>query len=40
MEGQDGEGRQKAEREIYAPPEGWDAAEANLFRRILTAEEE
>jgi hypothetical protein len=41
MEGQDEEGRKKVNEQVYAPPEGWGKAEANLFRVIqLSGEEE
>lgn len=32
--GADGEGRDKFEADLYAPMEGWDAAEAALWQAI------
>jgi hypothetical protein len=40
LAGQDREGRETVEREVYAPAEGWGAAEANLWDRIMGAGEE
>jgi hypothetical protein len=40
MEGLGKEDREKMEREIYAPAQGWAAAQANLFANIQAAGEE
>jgi hypothetical protein len=39
VEGKSREERAEAERFIYAPIDGWDAAEARLFARIMGEEE-
>jgi hypothetical protein len=38
--GLDSEQREKLDAELYAPPEGWEAADADLLQRIYEAADE